>query len=65
LPWLAHKKESELEPEDYDCIDTANKIENLYKKICKFSIDSTLPHKIDTFTPVLVPSIKEVTFFSL
>lgn len=58
LPWLKNK--AELDSEDLECIKTANKIESLYKKICQSSIESTLPHKVNSYTPILVPGMKEV-----
>ena len=61
MPWLTNKED--LDTEDlYLQRLYATKIETLYKKICQSSIESTLPHKVTSYTPVIIPSVKEVFY---
>lgn len=60
MPWIENKEY--LESEDLESMKVASRIEHLYKKICKATINSTQPPKEKSFTPVIIPVAREVCF---
>ena len=58
MPWLKDKTSLDMEDEGY--VSLSNKIEMVYKKICKTTMDSVLPTRKIEFTPIKIKSQKEV-----